>query len=211
MNAQRFSIYVSINAIAPGRRARTRDAIGMVRHIFLDADQDGPAVLGRIAARQDLPEPSYMVHSSPNRVHVFWRVAGFEPVQAEALQKTLARELGTDLAATPSTQLTRLPGFFNHKYASPHLVTIDYRQPDRILTPEAFPPMAQHDLPSPTEPPPNVSCPCPRWPCPNERAATWLGCRPPLRANTAISTRFRSAAASSVALHWGRMSHYRAP
>ena len=86
-------------------------------------------------------------------VHVLWRVTGFETVQAEALQKLLARQLGTDPAATPSTQLTRLPGFFNHKYASPHLVTVDYRQTDRILTPEAFPSIAPHDLPAPAEPP----------------------------------------------------------
>lgn len=153
MNAQRFSIYVSVNAIAPGHRARTRDAIGGVRHVFLDADEDGSAVLSRIAGRRDVPEPSYVMHSSLNRVHVLWRVAGFERPQAELLQKLLARQLGTDQAATPSTQLTRLPGFFNHKYASPHLVTVDYWQTDRILTPEAFPSVAPDDLQSATEAP----------------------------------------------------------
>lgn len=153
MNVQRFNIYVSINAITPGHRARTRDAIGIVRHVFLDADEDGPAVLSRIAGRQDLPEPSYVVRSSPGRVHVLWRVTGFEAGRAEALQKLLARQLGTDPVATTSTQLTRLPGFFNHKYASPHLVTVDYRQTDRTLTPEAFLSVAPHDLPESLEAP----------------------------------------------------------
>ncbi len=66
-NAQRFNVYVAINAIVPGRRSRTRQAIGAIRHVFLDADHDGPGVLARIARRVDLPAPSYVLHSSPNR------------------------------------------------------------------------------------------------------------------------------------------------
>jgi hypothetical protein len=66
-------IFVSVNAIALGRRARTRDAIGAVRHVFLDADHDGLAVLSRVEAGRDLPIPSYVLHSSPNHIHVFCR------------------------------------------------------------------------------------------------------------------------------------------
>ena len=113
---RRFSVFVSVNAIRPQRKARTRDAIGEIRHVFLDADRDGPAVLAAIAARRDLPPPSYVLHSSPNRLHVLWRVSGFTKEGVEALQKQLARELGTDKAATSCAQITRLPGFFNHKY-----------------------------------------------------------------------------------------------
>src|SRR5687768_16867320 len=51
MNAKRYNVFVSVNAIAVGRRARTRDAIGAVRHVFLDADEDASAVLSRIDAR----------------------------------------------------------------------------------------------------------------------------------------------------------------
>jgi hypothetical protein len=77
MNAQKFNVFVSVNAITAGRRSRTRDAVGSVRHLFLDADDDGLAVLCRIEARRDLPCPSYVLHSSPNHVHIFWRVGGF--------------------------------------------------------------------------------------------------------------------------------------
>ena len=138
-NAQRFNVYVAANAIVPGRRSRTRESIGAIRHVFLDADHDGPGVLARIAGRADLPEPSYVLHSSSNRVHVFWRVAGFDADQVEALQRALARDLGTDPAATPVTQMTRLPGFLNHKYSPAALVAIEYRSPDRLLTPRDFP------------------------------------------------------------------------
>jgi hypothetical protein len=112
MNARKYNVFVSVNAIAPGRRFRTRDAIGAVRHVFLDADHDGPAVIARIERRPELPSPSYILQSSPNHVHVFWRVTGFDPGAVELLQKQLARELRTDPAATPVTQNTRLPGFF---------------------------------------------------------------------------------------------------
>jgi hypothetical protein len=105
-NAERFNIYVSVNAILAGRRSRTRDAIGGIRHVFLEADEDGAGVLARVEARDDLPPLSYVLHSSPNRVHLFWRVAGFSAEYVEALQKQLARELGTDPAATPPTQAT---------------------------------------------------------------------------------------------------------
>jgi len=141
-NPTRFHIiYCAVNAIAPWRRKRTRDAVGAVRHVFLEADRDGAAVLARIGARSDLREPSYVLHSSPNRVHIFWRVTGFEPDQVEALQKQLARELATDPAATPATQTSRLVGYYNHKYSPAHLVTIAYGRTDRLYTPSDFPPV----------------------------------------------------------------------
>jgi hypothetical protein len=151
-NARRFNVYVSVNAIGPGRRSRTREAIGAVRHVFLEADHDGPAVLAAVAARTDLPEPSYVLHSSPNRVHLFWRVVPFAPDHAEAVQKRLAGELGTDTAATPASQLTRLVGFFNHKYSPSHLVTVEYRAAERVYTPEEFPRVEPVVQPAPSAP-----------------------------------------------------------
>jgi hypothetical protein len=139
MNAQKFNVFVSVNAIIAGRRSRTRDAIGSVRHIFLDADDDGSAVLSCIESRRDLPRPSYVLHSSPNHLHIFWRVEGFAHASVESLQKQLARELHTDPVATPVTQNTRLPGFFNHKLAEPNLVTVDYLDVKTRYGPEDFP------------------------------------------------------------------------
>ena len=119
-------MFFSVNAIRPQRKARTREAIGEIRHVFLDADRDGPSILATIAARRDLPPPSSVVHSSPSRLHVLWRVSGFAKEGVEALQKRLAMELGTDKAATSCAQVTRLPGFFNHKYRPAPFVTVEY-------------------------------------------------------------------------------------
>jgi hypothetical protein len=57
----------------------------------------------------------------------------------EALQKHLARELGTDAAATPVSQTTRIVGFKNHKYDSPYVVTVAYGDVDRAFTPSELP------------------------------------------------------------------------
>ena len=132
------NVYVSVNAVRPGQLTRTRRAIRDIRHIFAEADHDGAQVVRTIDGRPDLPRPSYLLHSSPNRVHVFWRASGFAIGRAESLQKRLARELRTDSAATPVSQMTRLPGFLNHKYKPPHLVTVEYRCADRVYAPARF-------------------------------------------------------------------------
>jgi hypothetical protein len=138
-NATSRNVYVSVNSIAPGQRSRRREAIGAVRHVFLDVDADAAGVVATIEQRRDLPEPSYIVSSSSDRAQVFWRVRDFTGPTAEALQKHLARELRADPAATSCSQLGRLPGFFNHKYVSAPLVTIEYRDSGREYTPRDFP------------------------------------------------------------------------
>ena len=138
-NASGWNIYVSVNAVTPQRRSRARQSVAAIRHVFLEADEDGPQVLARIAARADLPPPSYLLHSSRHRVHVFWRVTGFDLACVEALQKQLARELKTDTAATSCSQLTRLPGLFNHKRQPAELVTMVYGRVNRVYGPGDFP------------------------------------------------------------------------
>jgi hypothetical protein len=141
MNARRFNVYVSVNAVASGRRARTRDAIASIRHLFLEVDHDGDGVLSAVCARPDVPAPSYVLHSSPGKLHLFWRATAFAPGYIERLQKQLAIELATDIAATPITQTTRLPGFVNQKHPEPYLVRIEYRDTKRRFSPDDFPPL----------------------------------------------------------------------
>ena len=151
---RRFSVFVSVNAIRPQRKARTRDAIGDIRHVFLDADRDGQGVLKAIGARRDLPPPSYVLHSSPNRLHVLWRVTGFTKEDVEALQKQLAREVQTDKAATSCAQTTRLPGFFNHKYRPAPMVVARYGATRLVFAVSDFP--ATHSTARGLEPGPSA-------------------------------------------------------
>ena len=125
MNAHGWNVYVGVNVYRPGR-SRAREAVAHVRHLFLEEDLDGPGLLAALSTRPDLPPPSYVLHSSPGRLHVLWRVRDIAPSKVEQLQKELARELLTDRAATSCTQTTRLPGFFNHKRQPSVRVGIEY-------------------------------------------------------------------------------------
>jgi hypothetical protein len=174
LNRARWNVYVSVNAVTPQRRSRAREAIRAIRHVFVEADHDGPQVLCALADRRDLPPPSYLLQSSKNRVHIFWRVAGFACEQVEALQKRLARELATDSAATSCSQLTRLPGFLNHKYEPAPLVAMMYGRMNRVYAPRDFPNIEPASVSSPPVPlrdvPPHARL---------ERASRYLEALPP--------------------------------
>lgn len=149
-NAARWEIYCGTNAVSPNQGSRTRAAIHAVRHLFLEADRDGQGFLGRIAARPDLPPPSYILRTSLDRVHALWRVRRFAVDQVEHLQKHLARELGADLAATSAAQTSRLPGFFNHKRDRPFAVTLGCGAVGRVFEPADFPtPKTPRSVPIP--------------------------------------------------------------
>jgi hypothetical protein len=151
-NAAGANIYVSVNALAPHQRSRRREAVRDIRHVFLDADHAAQDVLDAVEGSNQLPRPSYVLRSSPGRAHVFWRATRFSCDAVEALEKHLARRLGTDPAATACTQVTRLPGFVNHKRATPYLVSIEYLDTRRLYEPADFPkppqPLMHSSLPS---------------------------------------------------------------
>ena len=175
MNGRGYNIYVSVNAIKQGRRSRTRDAIARVRHVFLDLDHHGAAIVRQLEACPDLPAPSYVLHSSPDRLHVFWRVSAFEPDYIERLQRHLARRFAADSAATPVTQTTRIPGYFNLKYREPHLIWAEYRDLTTAFGPADFPsPEIQVNEPSVCARPISRAAPAR-----SERALAYLNRVPP--------------------------------
>jgi hypothetical protein len=107
-------------------------------------------------------------------MHVFWRVAGFDIARVEALQKQLARDLKTDTAATSCSQLTRLPGLFNHKRTPAELVTMVYGTVNRVYEPHDFPTPKVRETPTA----PCVECSTPRR-ASLERARRYLAALPP--------------------------------
>jgi hypothetical protein len=147
MNAYGWNVYVGVNAYRPGR-SRAREAVAHVRHLFLEEDLDGPGLLATLSTRPDLPPPSYVLHSSPGRLHVLWRVRDIAPSKVEQLQKELARELLTDRAATSCTQTTRLPGFFNHKRQPSVRVGIEYLHSQDVFVARDLPAVGAGTTPS---------------------------------------------------------------
>ena len=137
-NTARHAVYANVNALAIGARSRTRHDVATIRHLFVDVDRDANQVLLHLGRRSDIPPPSYVMHTSPGRAHVLWRVRGFDRHAAERLQKQIAAGLDGDPAATSVAQMTRLPGFWNHKYSEPYRVWVDYRDVGRMHTPDDF-------------------------------------------------------------------------
>ena len=127
-------IYISMNALHPHAKGRTKHDIAAIRHIYLDFDVDGTAAVERLVKRRDLPTPNYLINTSADKWQVVWKVDGFGKEPAEALQRGLARETGADIAATDISRVLRLPGFLNHKYAPPYLIQM------QVLSYEAYGP-----------------------------------------------------------------------
>lgn len=143
-NDQRYEAYLSMNALRPDAQSRTKGEIAAIRHVYLDFDEDGTAAVDALVSRRDVPKPNYLINSSPDKWQVIWTVAGFIKKQAEDLLKNLARECGADAAATDCARVLRIPGFYNHKYATPFLVRAEAIARE-IYSPERFPKFAQDE------------------------------------------------------------------
>jgi hypothetical protein len=115
-------IYISMNTLKPHSRTRTKEDIEAIRHLYADLDHDGPASLRAIRQSGLVPEPNFVLTTSPERFQVIWKVEGVLRDQAEPLLKSIARRFGGDPASTDSTRVLRLPGFANHKYESGFIV-----------------------------------------------------------------------------------------
>jgi hypothetical protein len=137
-NAEQYEIYVSMNALHENATGRTKSDVATVRHVYLDFDDNGTGAVEKLLRRQDLPQPNYLVNSSPDKWQVVWKVEGFTKDQAEQLQRGLVSETGADPAATDCSRVLRLPGFYNHKYAKQHFVDVQSLSKE-TYRPERFP------------------------------------------------------------------------
>jgi len=121
-NAHGFDIYIGMNPLKPAAFSRTKADIHEIRHLYLDIDQNGEEALASIRRSPELPEPNYVIATSPGKQQVVWKVEGITQEQAEELLRAMARVYGGDPAATDSTRVLRLPGFHNKKYAENYSV-----------------------------------------------------------------------------------------
>jgi hypothetical protein len=137
-NRMGYDVYCSPNTLREDARGRTKDDIATIRHIYLDFDEDGTAAVTRMRVGGQVPEPSYLIHTSPDHWQAFWRVKDFSRGQAEELQRGLARALGADPAATDCSRVMRVPGLYNQKYPRRHYIRIE-RLNDTVYSPEHFP------------------------------------------------------------------------
>ena len=125
-NHKGANVYVAANPLRPGSRKRTKESIAEVRHLYLDIDEDGDKKLAALRASDDVPVPSIVLSTSPDKYQVLWRVEGFDFDQQEATLKLLAVAFGGDSACTDRNRVLRVPGFHNCKYDPAHSVTAEY-------------------------------------------------------------------------------------
>ena len=84
------------------------------------------------------------MNSSPDKWQVVWKVEGFAHEEAERLMRHMVRETGADPAATDSSRVMRLPGFANHKYGRPFVVSVEPRATETYQR-EHFPRLPAED------------------------------------------------------------------
>jgi len=131
------NIYVSANPLRPGSRTRIKECIASVRHLYIDIDTDGDTRLAALRASDQVPPPTAILSTSPDKYQALWRVAGFDFERQEQTLKMLATTFGGDPACTDRNRVLRIPGFANHKYSPAHSVTVEYPS-DSIYSPEDF-------------------------------------------------------------------------
>ena len=124
---QASDIYVGMNPLKTESRARTKEDILAIRHVYVDLDRDAIRSLAEIEDSNLVPQPNAVLHTSPHKMQVVWKVDGFDQVRAESLLRAIARKFAGDPAATDCTRMLRLPGFRNHKYDQPFPVHAELR------------------------------------------------------------------------------------
>ena len=144
MNREKNEVYIAMNVLNPEAHGRTKEDIAEIRHVYLDFDENGDEALKELKGRDDLPTPNHVIASSPGRYQAIWRVEGFGKEQAESLMRGMVREFGADPAATDSSRVMRVPGFYNHKRETPQFVTVQNLN-DNTYRPEQFPAIAADD------------------------------------------------------------------
>lgn len=121
-NAHGADVYLTVNALNPDAKRRTKTDVAAIRHLYLDIDEGGPAALNKLLLDRDMPRPHSVLESSPGKYQVLWQVENFSAEHAETVVRGLARQFGADAAVWDTARVLRLPGFRNHKYVTPHYV-----------------------------------------------------------------------------------------
>ena len=131
------NVYVAANPLRPGSRKRTKDCIAEVRHLYIDIDVDGENRIAALRESENVPVPTVILSTSPDKYQVLWRVEGFDFDQQESTLKLLAIAFGGDSACTDRNRVLRVPGFRNCKYDPAHPVTVEYPS-DSTYRPQDF-------------------------------------------------------------------------
>jgi hypothetical protein len=130
-------VFIGMNPVQANSKYRTKDHIQEIRHVYLDLDEDAGASLQAIRTSGDIPEPNFVLDTSPGKHQVVWRVEGLAANEAEQVLCALASKYGGDPAATDICRMLRVPGFRNHKYQDEFVVRA-HHETDGVYRPGDF-------------------------------------------------------------------------
>jgi len=130
-------IFIGMNPIKDGAYSRTKQSLKEIRHVYLDLDRNGDQALQVIRSSTEVPQPSFVLNTSPGKHQVVWRIQRLTLERAEALLHTMANHLGGDLAATDATRVLRLPGFANRKLQQEFVVKV-VQESDQVCSVRDF-------------------------------------------------------------------------
>jgi hypothetical protein len=114
-NERGAGVFVMVNAgdgiVKPGSKTcRTAANVVCVRALFLDLD--GAPIQPVLDAQM---QPDWIVESSPEHWHAYWRVEDCALWDFEVLQSALAAKFGGDPAVKDLSRVMRIPGFVHRK------------------------------------------------------------------------------------------------
>src|ERR1700693_3218779 len=95
-NANGADIYVGMNPLKQDASTRTKDDIETIRHLYLDLDHAGSVGLEAIKHSDLVPQPNYVLNTSPDKFQVVWKTEGITLDEAEALQHAMVRAFDGD-------------------------------------------------------------------------------------------------------------------
>ena len=72
-------IFIGMNPVRTNSKYRTKEHILEIRHLYLDLDEDAGVSLQAIRTSGDIPDPNFVLDSSPGKHQAVWRVEGFGP------------------------------------------------------------------------------------------------------------------------------------
>jgi len=115
MNEAGWSPFVCMQPVKVDSVSRRKEDIAEVRRAFLDLDDNAVAAYDNILSCGIVPEPHWVLESSPAKLQLVWNVEPMLAVELEALLESLINKFGGDPACCDVSRVLRLPGFRNTK------------------------------------------------------------------------------------------------
>lgn len=111
MNVQGWNIYITPSVMKAGVKNRTKDSF-MPEQDVVYVDADNKQAMEKV--RSEYPYPTLVVKTSIGHYHIYWKLtAKISIEEQEGIMKHLAKDIGSDPAATDVSRVLRLPGFWH--------------------------------------------------------------------------------------------------